>query len=165
MRPAFAALPLILILSTLAVGQTTGGQTATSANSTDDAGIARVLADFSAAWNVHDAKAFSMTFAEDADFTNVRGAGAHGREGVEKFHSPSFATYFKASHLTITGTKIRYIKPDVAAVDSTWEMTGAMTPDGKVMPPRKGLLNFVMTEDRGTWLITIMHNMNLAPRS
>jgi uncharacterized protein (TIGR02246 family) len=158
MRRAFAALPLILILATAAVGQTGGVQTATPASAKDGDGIAKVLADFAAAWNSHDAKAFSMVFAEDADFTNVRGMSAQGRSEVEKFHAPRFTTIFKDTHLTITGSKIRFIKPDVAAVDATWEMTG-MTD----MPQRKGLLNFVMTREGGIWLIAVMHNMDLPP--
>ena len=71
-----------------------------------------------------------MAFSEDADFTNARGMGAHGRVGVEKFHEQPFARWFKESNLKIVVNKIRFIKPDVAAVDAWWEMTGAKTPDG-----------------------------------
>ena len=102
-----------------------------------------------------------MVFAEDADFTNVGGVSAHGRAEVERFHAPRFATTFKDSHQKMTETKIRFIKPDVAAVDARWEMTGARTQDGQDIPLRKGLLNFVMTKQGSQWLITVMHNMNL----
>jgi YCII-related domain/SnoaL-like domain len=47
--------------------------------------VKAALADFVEAWNRHDAKAFSMLFAEDADFTNVRGMSAHGRADLETF--------------------------------------------------------------------------------
>jgi uncharacterized protein (TIGR02246 family) len=82
-----------------------------------------------------------MVFAEDADFTNVRGMSAHGRPDVEKFHAPRFATTFKDSLQKMTEIKIRFIRPDVAAVDAWWEMTGAKTQEGQVIPLRKGLLN------------------------
>ena len=36
-----------------------------------------------------------------------------------------------------------------------------MGPDGKEIPLRLGLLNFVMTEANGAWFITVMHNMDL----
>jgi uncharacterized protein (TIGR02246 family) len=127
----------------------------------DEQGIRKVLADFIEAWNKHDAKAFSMVFAEDADFTNVGGKSAHGRLEVEKFHAPAFATKFKDTNQKITETKIRFIKSDVAAVDARWEMTGAKDAEGQDRPPRKGLLNFVMTKEDGTWLITVMHNTEL----
>jgi ketosteroid isomerase-like protein len=76
-------------------------------------------------------------------------------------HAPRFATNFKNSNQKITETTIRFITPDVAAVDAQWEMTGAKGPDGQEIPLRKGLLNFIMTRSSGQWLITIMHNMDL----
>lgn len=161
MRRAFVALPLILILSTFAVDQTRAGQSSPTGNTKEEEGIRKVLADFVEAWNRHDAKAFSMVFAEDTDFTNVRGMSAHGRAEVEKFHAPRFATTFKDTHQKMTETKIRFIKPDVAAVDARWEMTGAKNPEGQDLPLRKGLLNFVMTKEGDMWFITVMHNMDL----
>ena len=80
---------------------------------------------------------------------------------IEKFHAPGFATRWKDSYQKITQSKIRFIKPDVAAVDAWWEMTGIKGPDGQDMPQRKGLLNFIMTRKSETWLITVMHNMDL----
>jgi uncharacterized protein (TIGR02246 family) len=127
----------------------------------DEKGIKQVLAGIVEAWNSHDAKAFSMVFAEDADFTNVVGMSAHGRTEIEKFHAPMFATWFKDTHLTMTDTKIRFITPEVAAVDAHWEMTGVKDRGGHDIPPRKGLLNSVMTHSKGQWLITVLHNMDL----
>lgn len=120
-----------------------------------------MLTDFLEAWNRHDAKAFSMVFAEDADFTNVGGKSSHGRTEIEKFHAPRFATKFKDTHQKMTETKIRFIRPDVASVDARWEMTGAKGPEGQNIPLRKGLLNFVITKESNKWLITVMHNMDL----
>jgi len=161
MRRTFAAFPLFLILSICAVGQTTSGEAKSPGNAKDEERIRNVLADFINAWNKHDAKAFSLVFAEDADFTNVRGKSAHGRMEIERFHAPMFATTFKDTDQKITDTKIRFIKPDVAAVDARWEMTGAKSAEGQDIPLRKGLLNFVMTKEGDRWFITIMHNMNL----
>jgi uncharacterized protein (TIGR02246 family) len=161
MRRAFAGFLLVLSLSTFAISQTANGEAKQKDNSTDEMGIKKVLANFVEAWNKHDAKAFSMVFAEDADLTNVVGASAHGRAEVEKFFAPVFATTFKDTNLKITKTKIRFIKPDVAAVDAWWEMTGDKTREGKDIPLRKGLVNFVMTKEGGKWFITVMHNTNV----
>jgi len=127
----------------------------------DSSGIHQVLVDFISAWNSHDAKAFSMVFAEDADFTNVRGMGAHGRTNIDSFHAPVFRTLFKDSYQKITRSTIRFIRADVAAVDAWWEMTGSTNPAGQPVPLRKGLLNFVMTRSGGKWGIAVMHNMDL----
>ena len=160
MNRPFLSLLLTLILS-CAFGQAVRNELTPSSREQEEKGIKQVLTGFIEAWNQHDAKAFSMVFAEDADFTNVRGTSAHGRMEVEKFHAPMFATKLKDTHQTITEIKIRFITPDVAAVDARWEMTGAKDPDGQDVPLRKGLLNFVMTRSSGQWLITVMHNMDL----
>src|ERR1700736_6066583 len=158
MKRAFLSLPLLFIF----VSSSASSQTVTPPNrEQDEKAIKQVLTAFVEAWNHHDAKAFSMVFAEDADFTNVRGMSAHGRTEVEKLHAPRFATNFKDSNQKITETKIRFITPDVAVVDARWEMTGAKGQDGQEIPLRKGLLNFIMTRSSGQWLIMIMHNMDL----
>lgn len=161
MRRAFAIFPLVLIFLTNAAGQAVANRMNLRGSAKDEKRIRKVLTDFTEAWNKHDAKAFSMVFAEDADFTNVAGKSAHGRAEVEKFHTPRFATNFKETHQKITEIKIRFVKPDVGAVDARWEMTGAKNREGQDIPLRKGLLNFVMTKEGAQWFISVMHNMDL----
>ena len=115
---------------------------------------------FEDAWNRHDAKAFAAVFAEDADFTNWRGSGASGRSKIEEFHAPMFATIFKNSHQKYTDIRTRFVRPDVAAVDVRWQMTGATDPQGNPWPERQGLLNFVMAKNGGQWQIVVMHNLD-----
>ena len=150
-----------LILSATIICQTIGETQKSTDSLKNVQAVNKVLADFIDAWNKHDAKAFSMVFAEDADFTNVGGNSKQGRNEIEKHHEPGFKTKWKDSHQKITKSKIRFIKPDVAAVDAWWELAGIKGPEGQDMPSRKGLLNFIMTKNNGTWLITVMHNMDL----
>jgi uncharacterized protein (TIGR02246 family) len=128
----------------------------------DRAAIAQTVQRFANAWNEHDAHAFALTFTEDADFTNVSGVHAQGRSNVETFHAPLFAAQFKDSHQTAKIRSIRFLRPDLAAVDVDWEMTGAKAADGTPRPDRKGLLNWVMARQAdGAWLIQVMHNTDL----
>ena len=113
------------------------------------------------AWNRHDAKAFAAVFAEDADFTNWRGEGASGRSKIEELHGPMFATISKDSHQRYTAIKTRLIRPDVAAVDIHWEMTGATDAQGNPRPDRRGLLSFIVEKNAGQWQIVVMHNLDL----
>jgi uncharacterized protein (TIGR02246 family) len=114
-----------------------------------------------AAWNRHDAHAFAEAFAEDADFTNVFGMVQKGRAGIQAGHAPVFKTMFKDSHLTVTETRVRLIRSDVAAVDVRWSMAGARDPHGNPWPRREGLLNWIVTNHSGQWLIDVSHNMDL----
>ena len=124
-------------------------------------GIQQVLNGFTDGWNRHDAKTFSEIFTEDADFTNVMGMRRHGRTAIEEIHAPGFKGIWAFSTLTITEYKIRLIKPDVAAVDAWWELTGLKKQDGSDAAGRTGLLNFIMTKNKDSWFILVMHNMDL----
>jgi len=162
MKRISTSLALVLCLtSTFAFSQSAGTKAGPLSHEEDEKGIKQTLRGCVDAWNRHDANAFSMPFVEDADFTNVVGMSAHGRTEIEKFHAAMFATNFKDSHLAMPDTKIRFITPDVAAVDVRWEIAGAKTRDGQEVPLRKGLLNFIMTRSSSQWLITVMHNMDL----
>ena len=150
-----------LVLLLLIVSSRSNGQTSDTTRAKEEERIKKVLTDFTDAWNKHDAKAFSNVFSKNADFTNVAGKSATGRIEIEKHHAPGFATKWKDSHQKITQSKIRFVKPDVAAVDAWWELVGIKGPDGQDLPSRKGLLNFIMTKDGNDWFITVMHNMDL----
>ncbi|MBL9036171.1 MAG: SgcJ/EcaC family oxidoreductase [Rhodospirillaceae bacterium] len=123
--------------------------------------VDRIVRDMVAAWNRHDAAAFAAAFAADAEFTNVFGMVQRGRAAIEAAHVPIFKTMFKDSELAAIETKLRLIRPDVAAVDLRWRMTGARDPMGNPWPEREGLLNWIVTRHGETWLIDVSHNMDL----
>ena len=127
---------------------------------TDEQSIVALINRFVDGWHRHDAKAFAAVFAEDADFTR-RGEGASGRSKIEEFHAPMFATIFKNSHQSYKTIKTRFFRPDVAAVEVHWEMTGATDAQGNPRPDRQGLLNFVIAKNAGEWQIVVMHNLDL----
>jgi uncharacterized protein (TIGR02246 family) len=147
-----------VLLIALSLPAALSGQSPTQA---DEQAIHSVMDSFMDAWNRHDAKAWTAVFTEDADFTNVFGVSARGRSDIEQFHAKVFATVFKDSHQKYTAIKTRFIRPDVAAVDVHWEMTGSTDPAGNPVPLRQGLLNFTMTKSHDKWQIAVMHNMNL----
>jgi uncharacterized protein (TIGR02246 family) len=120
--------------------------------------LARAL---EAAWNRHDAQAFAAVFAEDAEFTNVFGMVQQGRAGIEAAHAAVFKTMFQDSRLAVTETRVRLIRPDIAAVDVNWTMTGARDPHGNPWPERTGLMNWIVTRHGERWLVDVSHNMDL----
>lgn len=124
----------------------------------DRAAIEKAVQNYMDEWNKHDVHAVAMTYAEDCDFVNNFGTLTHGRDGMEKVFGPFMTGVYAETHQTGTIRTIRFIKPDVAAVDVDWEMTGAKNQDGTVRPTRKGIHSLIMTKQpHGTWLITVMH--------
>ncbi len=137
-------------------------QAASDTHESDRAAIARTVATLVNAWNLHEAHAFAATFTDDADFTNVAGTHARGRTDIEAFHAPHFAGIFSESRLTAAVRSIRFLRPDLVAVDVDCEMTGAKFPDGSPRPYRKTLINCIMaSQDNGSWLILVLHNTEL----
>ena len=66
------------------------GQTQARGSEADSKAIKQAVAEFYEAFSRHDAHAVAMTFAEDADFTNMAGAHNRGRRR-SKTISPEYS--------------------------------------------------------------------------
>jgi len=160
-RMFFRAAAAVILLFTFSSGILPVRAQTKSAD-TDSAGIRKQVADFVDAFNHHDAHAWAAPFAEDGDFTNVTGLYLHGRKDFEKRFTELFATRLKDSHRTATVTHIRFITPDIAAVDAEWELVGSKAADGSENPVRKGLFHFVMTRQNGPWTFAVFEESEFA---
>jgi len=157
MRPSKIVAAPILLLFLLALPCAVSAQSQTMGSDADSAAIKRTCGDFSESFTRHDAHAVAMTFAEDADFSNMRGIHSNGRKDIEKWFSGLFTGNLKDSVRTDTVKSIRYFSPDLAAVDADTVITGTKAADGSVVPPRKGLMIVLMTKRNGQWFIATFH--------
>jgi uncharacterized protein (TIGR02246 family) len=129
----------------------------------DSAAIKQACADFSENFSRHDAHGVALTFAEDADFTNMRGSHSHGRADIEKWFASLFRGNLRDSLRTDTVRSIRYFTPELAAVDADTVITGTKAADGSEIPPRKGLMVVLMTKQNGRWFIGTFHESEYPP--
>src|ERR1700737_2497949 len=148
-----AALVVILLASFLLTILPACGQS--KSTDADSAAIRQVITDFVDAFNHHDAHAWAMPFAEDGDFTNVTGLYLHGRKDFEARFTELFANRLKTAHRTATVRHIRFITPEIAAVDADWELVGSKASDGSDNPVRRGLFHFVVTRKNGHWVFAV----------
>jgi len=135
----------------------------TKSSDVDSAAIRQVIADFVDAFNRHDAHAWALPLAEDGDFTNVTGLYLHGRKDFEARFTELFASRLKTAHRMATVRHIRFVTPDVAAVDAEWELAGSKASDGAENPVRKGLFNFVVTRQNSHWVFAVFQESEFAP--
>jgi uncharacterized protein (TIGR02246 family) len=149
----FLAIAMIL----LAPLPASWAQDSSKTNDADSAAIKQTFADFYESFSHHDAHATAMTFAEDADFTNMRGVHRHGRTDIEEWFASLFKGNLKASNRTDTVRSIRFFTPQMATVDADTVITGTKAADGSDVPPRKGLMIVTMTKQNGHWLISVFH--------
>jgi uncharacterized protein (TIGR02246 family) len=132
---------------------------------TDEAQIRQIIADQVSAWNAMDAKAFSASFAPDGGFTNIRGTVFYGHQAFEDRHKEIFETFFKGSKLAMSPTKIRFVRPDVAIVDLSTELSELHGAPPGVKPAANGKIHTrlqeVFVKDKGKWRITSYHNVDV----
>ncbi|MFN2385260.1 MAG: SgcJ/EcaC family oxidoreductase [Thermoanaerobaculia bacterium] len=116
----------------------------------DEAAIRKVHADFTAAWNRHDPAALAAIWSADGDLVNPEGRWAKGNAEVQKNFADEQAGIFKSSTFTNTVTGVRFLTPNIAIVDASFEIRNA-TPANAPPMTQKGLYKAVMVKDGGTW--------------
>ena len=116
----------------------------------DEAAIRKIHADFTAAWNRHDPAALAAIWSTDGDLVNPEGRRAKGRAEVQKNFADEQAGIFKSSTFSNTITGIRFLNPNVAVVDASFEIQNATPPNAPPMT-QKGLYKAIMVKEGGTW--------------
>lgn len=130
----------------------------------DDAAIRDVQAQQEAAWNAHDAHAYTQLFADDADLINVLGWWWKGRDEAERKLASAFAFVFAQSTLHVEEVSVRPLADDLALAHVTWSMTGARSPDGSGGNiPQHGIETQLLRRTAGRWLILSFQNTNSVP--
>ncbi len=137
-----------------------------STDTSDAKAIEALIASEDAAWGQGDAVAFSKAVLGDCVFTNIFGQVFVGREAFEAQHARIFSTIYRGTRLHQTVAHLRFLRPDVAAVDTQAAVSGlARLPPGMQSPD--GALHTrllqVFTRDRGAWGIAAYHNVDLKP--
>ena len=163
MRSLHISLAHVVSLVLLTLPGAASAQNRPNAAEADSAAIKQVCGDFSENFSRHDAHGVAMTFAEDADFTNMGGRHSHGRTDIEKWFAALFAGNLKDSLRTDTVKSIRFFTPELAEADADTVITGTKTADGSVIPPRKGLMIVTMIKQNGRWLIGTFHEAEYPP--
>lgn len=123
--------------------------------------ITNTVQAFAECWNLHDMKAFADLFAPDAEFVNVVGLWWKGRDEIKKAHEFSHATMFKNSHLTISDVSIRFPAEAIAIARCRWALEGHVSPEGKRLPARNGILVHVLSRNLEKWSIIDSQNTDI----
>jgi uncharacterized protein (TIGR02246 family) len=165
MRLTFVVAAPIILFALLALPLASAGPSQPGSTEADSTAIKQVCGEFSENFSRHDAHGVAMTFAEDADFTNMRGSHSHGRKDIESWFASLFRGNLKDSLRMDTVTNIRFFSPELAAVDAETVITGTKAADGSEIPARKGLMIVLVTKQNGRWFISTFHEAEYpAPR-
>jgi uncharacterized protein (TIGR02246 family) len=127
-----------------------------------EAAIKALVAAMMTAWDARDLDGYMGCFTDDVDFTNVFGVRMDRAEAT-RTHAVIFKKMFASSVTAVTDTHLRMLRPDLAAVDIRWEMTGSRDAAGNDWPTRQGLMNTIAVETPKGWRFAVFHNQDLPP--
>jgi uncharacterized protein (TIGR02246 family) len=116
----------------------------------DEDAIRKWMSDYTVAWNKHDARSLALLFREDADFVGGSGGIFRGRSQIERLMAEEFSAPLKEWKLTNAIEDIRFLKPDIAIVNGTYEATGIGA--NAQSAPLKGIYTVIMGKEKGQWV-------------
>ena len=133
----------------------------------DETAIRKIVQDEVAAWNRGDATAYSNQFANDGTFTNIRGQFFTGHEAFLKQHEVIFQGIFKNTTSQQDIVSLKFIRPDVAIVETLTSLSGMPETAPGTATDSKGRLRTrllqVVARQGGEWKIVAYHNVDVKP--
>jgi uncharacterized protein (TIGR02246 family) len=132
-------------------------------SSEDDAAIRQLGDAWDEAWNTHDMHALAALVSHDIDFIHVMGGWLGGRDAFERHHATFHAIRFKTSITRTQGMTIKLLAQDVCLVHRNWRLTGELNEEGAPLPPREGIITWIVRRQGAKWLIQAAHNTTIVP--
>jgi uncharacterized protein (TIGR02246 family) len=129
----------------------------------DLAAIQEVVAETTAAFNLHDVKAFARYYTPDAWLVTVRGESMAGTSEIESGLASIFESRGKAAQLKTLDVSIRFIRSDVAVAHVLNELSGLKSPSGELLPAHRELSVRVLVKNDGAWRVAAFHNTIVQP--
>lgn len=125
--------------------------------------VKNLLDRFLTTWNNKDLDGFMESFHDEAEFTDVVSQTAIGKPAIMKQHEFAFNVVMKNASFEMNNHLIREISPGVILISANWLNKNSQTPDGKVLPDRNGVIQFVIIKDQNSnWKFKLVHNADFA---
>ncbi len=158
-QPAFSIL--------LAIACATGAQARSGMIDADEAAIRSIVQNEIDTWNKGDAVGYSKDFAANGTFTNIRGQFFTGYDGFLEQHQVIFDGIFKNTSLNQRVISLKFVRPDVAIVETVTAVSGMAQPPTGVMLDESGRIRTrllqIVARDNGVWKIVTYHNTDVKP--
>ncbi len=152
------AVPVVILVGCQPAGEPETTAPAAAAEPSDEELLHQLAAGFEEAWGVGDAAAVAAFWTEDGDTLNATGH-FKGRSAVEESYRQSFEGPFKGTSIDIEMTSVRYLQPDLAVADGTYQVSGFEGAEGEDAPVVNGLWTNMNVKVEGQWLIACSRPM------
>lgn len=122
--------------------------------------IRETLQAYATGWNASDSRSIANLYTVDADYTGLGSVMTRGRDEIAQRYESLFTGSFSGSHLAVAMSSLRFLKPDVALVDGSFDLSDVRQADGSNQSA-KGLFVAIMTNDEGQWKFTAFWSKRL----
>ena|SRR2546428_5755221 len=134
---------VIILLSALP----TAAQRSAARTGDEAAAIAKLSADYQAAYSRHDARATAALYATDGDRRTIDGRVVKGRANIERQLTDDFNGRFKNAVVKFDpGSDVRFMTPTLAIVDGSAQLSGVTAANGQPMPSAKYFHTLVLVK-------------------
>ena len=113
------------------------------------------------AWNAADGTAYGKSFAEGADFIDIRGEHHHaaGPEVIGTGHQAILDTIYAGSKIRYSVQAVRSLGPDHLLVHATSTLDA---PSGPLAGTNQSRISAILVKQGKAWKITALHNTLVA---
>jgi uncharacterized protein (TIGR02246 family) len=115
--------------------------------------------EFAQAFTNGDWKAIGALFVEDGDFVGPDGGMHHGRMAVEERYKTAFEGPYRGAKGTIKVDSARFLRPEIALVDGTYELQGVSSAAVQEPTTVSGLYTNIWVKENGEWRIHCLRSM------
>jgi uncharacterized protein (TIGR02246 family) len=136
-----------------------GEKARTTVNAREEAAVRKFILEEIDRWN-SNGPIVAERYTEDSDYVSVNGLWI---KGLADLKNKRDIPRLRDSRITLVDLRIRFIRPDVAIVHETHDMSGKRTSKGEALPTERQLSTRVMVKERGKWIQTAFQNTIVRP--
>lgn len=129
----------------------------------DKAQIRQSIRAMTQAFNDRDDPGLAAVAMPDADWVTVTGRWTRGTAAYANSRRSRFDGPLKNARIRPLETHIRFVRPDVAVVHVSHEMSGMTDEQGHLLAPHEELSTRVYLKHDRRWRLTAFHNSSRRP--
>ena len=132
-------------------------------SSGDEDAIRKVVVAMTEGFNRHDGKAAAQMYEPDARFVTVRGEIMNGQLAIENGLASILGSRARNASQRTLDVVVKFLRPDVALVHVTNELSGLVALDGQALPSHQELSLRVFVKEAGIWRVAAFQNTMVRP--
>jgi len=143
----------LLVAALLLINTKYGGAKMQDGNRDDEKAIKALNETFAQGFVRKDPKLRASIFIQDATLVPPNAGFLSGRDTIEKHFQTEVGSVTENSKVTFSDYRFRFVKPDVAFVDTELTFDNVIGPDGKVHEGVRVSVALIAVRHGGKWFI------------